>query len=74
MSAKRGVLESCTFPATLRVYLLPYLFASLLYVQGIPMHNDMFVCFIFLACCHHTRLLNSSQPALPSLRVVKAEP
>ena len=47
MSAKRGVSgSSCTFPATLRVYLLAYLFDSLLYVQSIPMHNDMFVCFI----------------------------
>jgi hypothetical protein len=47
MSAKRGVSAfSCTFPATLRVCLLAYLFASLIYVQSISMQNNMFVCFI----------------------------
>jgi hypothetical protein len=52
VSAKRGVSASfCTFPATLPVLLLAYLFASLLYVQSISMQNDMFVCFISRSPC-----------------------
>lgn len=80
MSAKRGVWSLLVLFQLHYVYIC--LLTCLLHCFMSRVYQCIMTCLfasspdllVFLACCNHTRLPNSSQPALPSLRVVKAEP